>query len=95
MHFVSHVVEGLRESRAGSAEFFRGAQSHPLKYRADKISRDSKFREIEFVAMRKVERNSKFRGERRQTFLSRSATAFESSTMHSVLRFSPEGGGRG
>lgn len=35
-------------------------QSRPLKYRVDKILRDSKFRAIEFVAMRKVERNLNF-----------------------------------
>jgi len=36
------------------------AKSPLLKYRVDKISRDSKFRGIEFVAMRKVVRNPKF-----------------------------------
>lgn len=43
-------------------------RSHPLKYRVDKISRDSKLRGIEF-AMRKVERKPKFRSG--ETFLSR------------------------
>lgn len=78
MHFVSHVDEGLREFRAELTEFFRGSQRVaplPLKYRVDNISRDSEFREIEFVAMRKVERNSKFRGD--ETFLSRPVTAYE------------------
>lgn len=52
-----HINEELKKLSGAVKLLLR----YPLKYRVDKISRDTEFCEIEFVAMRKVERNLKFR----------------------------------